>query len=159
MVTCARRAAATVVMGLLMLAAGCGRDVTEQGSANQPAVVPTLSTASTAGPSATGTWSGTWTRTAPIAGSGTMTFVLQQQGQSITGTIDVGGSSCLTKGAVTGSLNATTITLHAKTPAINGGGDATGDYDATLSGDTMTGKIKVTCSSGTGVGTFDLKRT
>jgi hypothetical protein len=157
MVTLARRGAATVVIGLLVLAAGCSRDVTDQGSANPPASTAGPSTAAAAAPAA-GTWTGTWIRTAPVAGNGTYTFVLQQQGQTITGTIEATGSSCLTKGPVSGTLSGTKLTLHAETPAISGGGQAIGDYDATLAANKITGNIKVTCSTGTGVGTMDLTK-
>jgi hypothetical protein len=87
-----------------------------------------------------------------------MTLVLQQNGASVTGTIDVTSSACLTKGPVSGTMAGSTLTLHATTPAVTGPGEATGDYQATLSGNTIKGTLTVTCSVGTGVGTWQVSR-
>jgi hypothetical protein len=159
MVTFDRRAVAglATALGLVLLIAGCQKATnTADGAGNTTSAgQPSSTSAST--PFA-GTWTGTWTRTSPPPGSGTMTLVLQQSGQSISGTIDVGASACLTKGPVTGSVTGTAISLHTVTPAVNGTGNATGDYQATLSANKITGTLTVSCSVGVGVGTWEVTR-
>jgi hypothetical protein len=155
-----------VAGALLILSAlpACTSKAEEAGSPNTsgPPAAGSLSAAATT-PSAEsvsidGTWKGTWTRTSPPPSSGTMTLVLHHSGQSVTGQVEVVASACLTKGNVTGTVAGTKVTLHAVTPAVNGTGQATGDYEATLSGSKLGGSLTVTCSVGTGVGTWDLSR-
>jgi hypothetical protein len=137
---------------VVLLAAACTHKTT-------PAVsgTPTGTSSSVAG-TVNGTWSGTWTRTSPPPGSGTFTLSLRQQGSSIDGTIDVVASACLTKGTISGTITGASVTLHTVTPPVAGTRKATGDYQGTLAGDTLSGTLTVTCSAGTGVGTWTVTR-
>ena len=151
-----RRTVIVVCLALAVLPAGCDKD-TSNPPGGQVTTSPAAATTAAAAPFA-GTWTGTWKRTSPPPGDGTYTFVLQQQGQSISGTLTTTGSACLTHGNVTGSVTVDHITMHTKTPAINGNGDATGEYQGTLSGNKITGTLTVTCSVGVGLGTWEVTK-
>lgn len=157
MVTLDRRFMATLLISLALFTAGCQK-ASSNTSGGQPTGTPAPGASTSASASFTGTWSGTWQRTSPPPGGGSYKFVLTQQGQAITGTLAVTGSACLTDGDVSGSVSADAITMHTVTPAISGGGNATGDYQGTLSGNKITGTLTVSCSLGVGVGTWEVTR-
>jgi hypothetical protein len=153
-------AAAISVIGLILLMTGCEHGTTPAGggattpaSARGPSGAPSTATASF-----DGTWSGTWTRVTPPTGSGTYTWVLHQQGQQITGTLDARSSACLTNGPLTGHVSGTHITLHAITPAVNGVGEAKATYHGILAAGTLSGTGVVRCSVGVGFATWKLTR-
>jgi hypothetical protein len=127
---------------------------TSSQSSNPATSAPTTA----AGIDVSGTWTGPWNRTAPVTANGSNTFVLHQQGQSVTGTIEVVGATCLGKGTVSGALNGSTLTLHAVTPAVTGSGDATADFTGTLAGNKITGTFVGGCSVGIGTGSFQATR-
>ena len=160
----ARLATPAVLLALLLT--GCthgaaapntGATTPPAGGASGPPATTDTATTSTATPYE-GTWSGTWSRTSPPQTTGTITFVLHQQGQSITGTVDVGGAACLTKGPVNGSVNGADISLHTVTPAASGGGQATGEYQGVLAGTKLSGSLTGGCSLGIGIGTWQVTR-
>jgi hypothetical protein len=165
MATLVRRYLATVAVGAVLVVTACDRGAARPTTQPTPTGAPATTTTGGAtgggtggGSTFDGTWSGAWTRTSPPPGNGTMTLVLHQQGQTISGTVDVTASACLTKGDISGSVTGTAITLHTVTPAVSGGGRATGDYQGTLAGSRITGTLTVSCSLGVGVGTWDVTR-
>jgi hypothetical protein len=128
------------------------------GTSANLAATPTPTTTAPTPTGLSGTWAGPWNRDAPVPAHGTNTFVLDQQGQAITGTIAVVGATCLGKGTVSGTINGSTLLLHAITPAVTGSGNATADFTATVAGNSLTGTFVGGCSVGIGTGTFQATR-
>jgi hypothetical protein len=161
MVTVDRRHLAMAAAGLAVLLTGCasGTGPSSGGGATPPGAGAPGAGSNTAAATASfdGTWSGTWSRTSAPPTTGTMTFVLRQDGQAISGTIDVAGSACLTKGSVTGHADGARVFLHAVTPAVNGAGQASGTYHGVRSGGKLAGSLVVTCSLGAGIGKWSLQ--
>jgi hypothetical protein len=123
-------------------------------SAASAASVAPASSAPAAG-SVTGTWSGPWTRDAPLTGGGTMTLHLQQDGSNVTGDITVQGSVCLVKPGIplTGTFNDPTLVFTVTADNVEL------DYTATLAGSKLSGKLAaVKCPAGLATGTFELTR-
>jgi hypothetical protein len=96
-----------------------------------PAPVATDTTVPSAAPTALGLggqWSGTWTDTSPDSSSGTFSLTWTQTGSTLAGTIKVDGTPCLTGGAVTGTINGSTISFGAVA------GRVTITYDGSITG-------------------------
>ena len=164
--------AAVLVAAAMPFIAGCSTAATPSPAATAPP--PSASQASaaasaepsgTVGPSAagsatastqwgvTGTWSGSWVRTAPVAGNGTMKLTLTDNAGAVSGTIEVTGSACLTKNQITGSVTGPTISLN-----VSDGG-ITAAYSGTIAGSKMNGTMTVTCPNvGTGTGTWTVSQ-
>ncbi len=77
---------------------------------NNPTAPPT-----TPAPSLSGTWEGTWTSTS-FGGTGRLTFQLTQSGASISGGALFVEHLCIGGTSLTGTLNATAVTLNGVTP-------------------------------------------
>jgi hypothetical protein len=124
------------------------------GSTPAPTSAPTPG-ATTAPAAATldGTWTGHWSRTAPVAGGGQLTLVLHQQGAALNGTIDATGGVCLANGTLTGTVDGPKVRFHGVFPS------ATGDFIGSVTGGVMTGTLSATCGAGTGTGTWQAART
>ncbi|HEY7225922.1 MAG TPA: hypothetical protein VH561_20270 [Micromonosporaceae bacterium] len=115
------------VLAMLGLLAGCDvlgasaqRSATGTPSGTgAPTPVMTASPSATPSPDLTplgplsGTWQGTWTNTAPVAGTGTFTLVWAQQDSHLIGAITIQGSNCVNAGNVTGSAVGTTLRFGA----------------------------------------------
>jgi hypothetical protein len=158
-----RPAAALIATAVALLMTGCAHKATPAaGRSSAPVAAPAssapTSSAAPATASVAGTWSGTWTRVTSPPGSGTYQWVLHQHGDQVTGTLQAGHSACLTKGSLTGHVLGTRVILHAVTPAVGGVGQAHATYHGTLAGGTLAGTAIVTCSAGTGFGTWTMKR-
>ena len=96
-----------------------------------------------------GTWHGTWTRTSPVSGGGSLTFTVSQSGDKLTGTIEQTNSACVFGSVpVTGTVNANAVSIRVDT------GSVVADFKGTISGTAMSGSETVTkCPAG--VGTAD----
>jgi hypothetical protein len=86
-----------------------------------------------AAPGLGGTWNGTWQDVTPDQVSGTFALTWTQSGSTLTGTILVKGTPCLSSATVSGSVNGSTINFGAVS------GTHTVVYDGTISGTTMKG--------------------
>ena len=90
---------------------------------------------------------GTWTMTVETQmGSGSPTFTLTQEGQTVTGTYE----GYFGEAPVTGAVEGNEVTLSIEVTAQ--GQDMKVDYVGTVDGDTMTGKVVF---GGFGEGTFE----
>jgi hypothetical protein len=130
---------------------------TPQASSGSTQPLPSAESSVASSPAAdqglTGTWVGTWTRTSPaIPGAGDLTLTVQQQGNTILGTVTETGSACITTAEVTGNVNGSTVTFQFS----NGGVSAS--YTATLSGSTLTGTYTVDCAAGAGTADWQATR-
>ena len=154
MTTRSKRTVLLLCAGCLISAGACGG-----GGEKSPAVGgTTTSVAASTQPaggtaSLTGTWAGNWQRTSAPPTQGTFRLTLTQQAGALTGTIDVAGSACLTTHPITGTVNGSAVEF--KTVGSN---TTAGAYTGTVSGNDMTGTLTVTCPSGVGIGTWQLKR-
>lgn len=79
----------------------------------------------------TGTWPGTWQDAAGASGTFTMQFA--QTGNQISGPITIEGSTCVSQGTISGTIDGDQITFG----AVKAGNSV--DYTGTISGDTMSG--------------------
>jgi hypothetical protein len=80
----------------------------------------------------TGKWSGTYSSTTD-ASTGTFAILFRQDGTQLTGSISIQPPGCVNEGAITGTLNGTTIAFGAVK------GAQTIDYTGSVSGNTMSG--------------------
>ncbi len=95
--------------------------------------VPSASPAPSAPAGLAGTWNGTWQDVTPDQVAGTFALTWTQNGSTLTGSILVKGTPCLTAAAVSGTINGSTISFGAVS------GTQTVVYDGSISGTTMTG--------------------
>ncbi len=121
-----------------------------------PATSPTPSEAPTTPAASTGDLSGSWTgqwERVGIAGQGTMDLTLQQQGSTLTGSIEFHDSLCLTPARrLTGTVAGNAVRLSVD----DGGTQAT--FTGTLTGSTLAGDATVTCHGLTGGATWTVSR-
>ena len=99
-----------------------------------------------------GTWTGTWERVG-VAGQGEADLTLQQQGATLSGTIEFKDSLCVTparqlSGAATGSV----VNL-----AVDDGGTVA-TFTGKLTGSTLSGVATVTCQGATGAAKWAVSR-
>jgi hypothetical protein len=136
-------------LAVSVLLTGCvGRDAGSDGGTPAP---ETSDVGTTATPFA-GTWDGTWTRTAPVAGGGDLSLVMEQDGSTISGTYAATGGTCLTSGTISGSVDDITITMKLVSPGTDS------DFTGTLSGDTIAGTLSASCDAGVGTGDWEVTR-
>jgi hypothetical protein len=136
-------------LALALSLAGCGKDSPPSGGA---APAPGSQAAAPGGAAPAGTWSGTWTRTKPFGGGGTMELTLPASGPAA---IRETGSLCFSADKdtpATATISGSNVTL-----AVDAGG-IKATYTGTVSGDQMSGTLVVTCAPGTGEGTFTVKK-
>lgn len=118
-----------------------------------PAEEPASGEAGAASEPATATtWSGTWVRTKPAPGKGTMELTIPAGGSA---SISATASACYPAGKPTPAV----ATIDGKTLKI--AVDANGvkaSYSGTVSGDEASGTMTVTCAAGTGSGTWKLTK-
>jgi hypothetical protein len=103
---------------------------------------------STAEPAATGTitgtWKGTWSSTKYVGLTGTFTLNFQQSGSTLSGTIEIAGTPCISSASITGTLSGTDITFG----FVNGAEAVS--YTGTWTGPDMAGTWVVGQGSGAG---------
>jgi hypothetical protein len=92
----------------------------------------------------TGSWKGTWVNESPQTAVGTFTLSWAQQGTQLFGAIGVVGSTCLSGGNVTGSVNGTSLSFGAVE------GSNTINYTGTYSGNSMSGTYISACGNSKG---------
>lgn len=154
--------------GVALTSAGCWPF--QSGGANPPSgggAPPTAISSATAPPSApptaapttppvpaglAGTWSGSWANQTPDRSTGGFTLTWAQNGATLTGSITITGTPCLTGGSITGSVNGSTITFG----AVNG--EVTVRYVGTVSGTTMSGTYATDCGQARGTWTAAKKK-
>jgi hypothetical protein len=113
---------------------------------------PTATASASATPSAsitalgplTGSWKGTWLNESPQPGTGTFTLSWAQQGTTLIGAIGVLGSTCLTAGNVTGTVNGNQLSFG----AVEGNNMI--NYSGTVNGNTMSGTYISACGNSKG---------
>lgn len=107
-----------------------------------PPATPVPSAGPSAPASITGTWNGVWSsdQYAGLTGGFSLTFV--QRGSSLSGTIVISGSSCISGATISGQLSGSRITFGAVK------GAETVAYEGTWSGTAMSGTWAVTQASG-----------
>ncbi len=84
----------------------------------------------------TGTWSGSWTLGGMVVG--TVSVNLTQAGSSISGTMSVMESPCVSAGTVTGSVSGSSVAMHV---LFSGGEEA--DLIGTMNDDQMAGTYEL----------------
>jgi hypothetical protein len=92
----------------------------------------------------TGSWKGTWVNESPQTAVGTFTLSWAQQGNNLFGAIGVVGSTCLSGGNVTGTVNGTSLSFG----AVEGNNMI--NYTGTWSGNTMSGTYASACGNSKG---------
>ena len=92
----------------------------------------------------TGSWKGTWVNESPQTAVGTFTLSWAQQGNTLIGAIGVVGSTCLTGGNVTGTVNGSQLSFG----AVEGNNMI--NYTGTVSGNTMSGTYISACGNSKG---------
>lgn len=92
----------------------------------------------------TGSWKGTWVNESPTTAVGTFTLSWAQQGGNLFGAIGVVGSTCLSGGNVTGTVNGNSLSFGAVE------GNNTINYTGTYSGNTMSGTYISACGNSKG---------
>lgn len=60
-----------------------------------------------------GTWNGTWQDTSPDTATGSFTLTWKQSGPSLSGTITINNSSCVSTGTISGNISGAKITFGA----------------------------------------------
>ena len=133
------------------IATGCSASKTAS-PANSPS--PSLASPPVASPSPTpsasgdvaGTWNGTYESTTSPGANGTFTMVLDLSGGTLSGTITVTDTPCITNGTVDGSVQGSHITFG----AVKGAQQTIG-FTGTVSGDQMSGTYSApACGHGAG---------
>jgi hypothetical protein len=92
----------------------------------------------------TGSWKGTWVNESPQTAVGTFTLSWAQQGNNLFGAIGVVGSTCLSGGNVTGTVNGNSLSFG----AVEGSNMI--NYTGTYSGNTMSGTYASACGNSKG---------
>jgi len=101
-------------------------------------------------PPAVGTWTGTWVRTEPVAGKGTLVVTTLPGG---TGTLRLTGSLCLSKDTRTKvTVNGSSVRLDVQDEQV------TASFVGTLSGDSMSGNMTVSCRGAVGKGSWQARK-
>jgi hypothetical protein len=108
----------------------CGPSPT-LGPTPSPSPIPTQTAAAI-----TGTWSGSWTLGGMVVG--TVSVNLTQAGSSISGTMSVMESPCVSAGTVTGSVSGSSVAMHV---LFSGGEEA--DLIGTMNDDQMAGTYEL----------------
>jgi hypothetical protein len=111
-------------------------------SAGAPAVTALPSTAPSAAASIAGTWQGTWTSKAYPGLTGHFTLMFTQQGSTLSGSISITGSGCISAATITGVINGSQLTFGVVQ------GAETVSYTGTWSGASMSGTWVISQGSG-----------
>ena len=161
-----RRTATVVALAgcLALTAARCGG--TKTAAPPQPTTTPTVVT-TTAPPTPTpistptptdtptptstpsvaglaGTWHGTWANKTPDHSTGTFTLTWTQKGSTLSGSITIGGTPCLSGGSINGHVTGSTISFG----AVHG--NVTVEYEGTVAGSSMSGTYHTDCGNASG---------
>lgn len=150
-----------VVAGLIFLATACNTngggksagDATSTSPASMSAQSSPTASGTTSSPatdtppeaSLAGKWVGTWANSKPDHSTGTITILWKQKGDSLSGTISISGTPCLTGGSITGKLR--------PGGSINFGvvqGQVEVNYAGLVKGDRISGNYATTCGNAEG---------
>jgi len=138
-------------LGLLLGACGASSSAPATGS-----TTPTVASVASNTPAAlnlSGTWDGTWQNTSPDTAKGAFTFTWTQAGSSLSGTITITASTCISGATISGSISGDKINFGAVK------GQATVTYDGTVSGgNTIKGSYHAGPNCGNAVGTWTATR-
>lgn len=114
--------------------------------ATEPATTTTAATTALPanGAGLTGTWHGTWANTTPDHSTGTFIVRWVQTGSTLTGTITIDGTPCLTGGTITGTIAGGTIRFG----AVKGQVEVA--FVGAVAGSTMGGTYSTGCGNAKG---------
>ena len=162
-----RRALTTLAAAAIVvsLSAGCwpfdgGAKAPSAGQGAPPPVASAGPTAtppspppkpSPTGGSLAGTWSGQWANQTPDQSTGGFTLTWTQKGSTLSGSITITGTPCLSGGSITGSISGSTITFGAVNGQVSVG------YNGTVSGSSMAGTYATDCGNARGTWTASRK--
>jgi hypothetical protein len=118
-------------------------DLPSPTATSPPSPTPSTSASGNLG-ALTGSWKGTWVNESPQTAVGTFTLSWAQQGTNLFGAIGVVGSTCLSGGNVTGSVNGSSLSFG----AVEGNNMI--NYTGTYSGNTMSGTYISACGNSKG---------
>lgn len=168
-------------MVAVVLAAACGEDnkdssagsssptaaaasTSSPGATTSPAAKPTVSPVAVTSPTAaasptkppstsdlSGTWKGTWANT-NVTGAGTFTIVWNQSGDTLTGTINVVGTPCLSAGTVSGKVTGSAIQFGAVQGLVRI------DYTGTIAASGLKGTYKAGADCASAEGNWEAVR-
>lgn len=128
-----------------LLAVGCSSDAGPAQSSDDLAAAREAQAQAGEGLQAlSGTWTGEWQSTSPVAGSGSIRLVWQQFGRAMRGTVTISGDQCLDGGAVLGRINGNEVDFDIES------GEAEVLYAGQLSGNAMSGTYTTTCANSEG---------
>lgn len=94
-----------------------------------PSSAPSVASAAPSAPNLGGHWTGTWQDTSPDTSAGGFDLNWTQSGTSLSGSITITGTGCMSAATVTGTLTGSKISFG----AVSGRVQIT--YDGTVSGD------------------------
>jgi hypothetical protein len=114
-----------------------------------PAPTPTAKPTPSPAPSETptdlnGTWTGTWQNSTPDQASGTFELTWARKASTMTGSIVIRGTPCLTGGSVSGTLSGAAISFGAVSGQVHV------SYDGTIAGSHMSGTYATSCGKARG---------
>ena len=103
-----------LVPATLVLALGaCGASSATPATGSTTPTVASVASNTPAALNLSGTWDGTWQTTSPDTATGTFTIIWTQAGSSLSGTISIKASTCISQASITGSISGDKITFGA----------------------------------------------
>jgi hypothetical protein len=146
---------------LAATAAACSDDpaVTSgpTGGSTGPTTTETMTTEETTPPpsnaeSLAGKWDGSWQNSSPDTSSGTFELEWQQDGDTLSGTIEVHGTGCFSEGSVHGTLNGSQIEFG----IVSGGAKIS--YTGAVAADGLSGTYSANAACGNAEGDWTAVR-
>jgi hypothetical protein len=121
------------------------------GGSTGPATTETTTTEETMPPpsnaeSLAGKWDGSWQNSSPDSSSGTFELEWQQDGDTLSGTIEVHGTGCFSEGSVDGTLNGSQIEFG----IVSGGAKIS--YTGAVTADGLSGTYSANAACGNAEG-------
>lgn len=147
-----------------ILLAALALATTAAACSDEPAVTsgPTATTGTTpteetsapsdVGASLSGKWDGSWQNSSPDSSSGTFELEWQQDGDTLSGTIEVRGTGCFDEGSVDGTLNGSQIEFG----IVSGGAKIT--YTGAVTADGLSGTYSANAACGNAEGDWTAVR-
>jgi hypothetical protein len=99
-----------------------------------------------------GKWDGSWQNSSPDSSSGTFELEWQQDGDTLSGTIEVRGTGCFDEGSVDGTLNGSQIEFG----IVSGGAKIT--YTGAVTNDGLSGTYSANAACGNAEGDWTAVR-
>ena len=99
-----------------------------------------------------GAWDGSWQNSSPDSSSGTFELDWQQDGDTLSGTIEVHGTGCFGEGSVDGTLNGSQIEFG----IVSGGAQIT--YTGAVTNDGLSGTYSANAACGNAEGDWTAVR-